>query len=109
MARFVRLTAIRDAGNNIGKVDCTQQVDDEYIGQRAKDHLGKVDCTQQVDDEYIGQRAKDHLGKVDCTQQVDNEYIGQRAKDHLQQPDTALGCYCRSRRDRGRWCSAHQR
>ena len=32
MARFVRLTAIRDAGNNMGKVDCTQQVDVEDIG-----------------------------------------------------------------------------
>ena len=32
MARVVRVTAIRDAGNNMGNVDCTQQVDDEDIG-----------------------------------------------------------------------------
>ena len=56
------VTAIRDAGNNMGKVDCTQQVDDEDIGQRAKDHrqqpdtepaIAEVDATDICDDEHV--------------------------------------------------------
>ena len=41
MARFVQLAAIRDAGDDLGKVDCTRQVEDDDldIGQRARDHL----------------------------------------------------------------------
>ena len=62
MARFVRVTAICDAGNNMGKVDCTQQVDDEDIGQCAKDHrqqpdtepaIAEVDATDICDDEHV--------------------------------------------------------
>ncbi len=42
MARFVRLTAIRDAGDDLGKVDCTQRVDDEDTGLPAKVHLQRL-------------------------------------------------------------------
>ena len=46
MARFVQLAAIRDAGDDLDKVDCTKQVeeDDLDIGQRSPAARRGGDC-----------------------------------------------------------------
>ena len=52
MARFVQLAAIRDAGDDLDKVDCTKQVEDDDldIGQRARDHLQHVEAEAAVEE-----------------------------------------------------------
>ena len=52
MARFVQLAAIRDAGDDLDKVDCTKQVEDDDldIGQRARDHLQHAEAEAAVEE-----------------------------------------------------------
>ena len=54
MARFVHLTVIREAGYDVGEVDCSKQLDDDDdldIGQRARDHLQFADAEAAVIEE----------------------------------------------------------
>ena len=52
MARFVQLAAIRDAGDDLDKVDCTKQVEDEHldVGQCARDHLQHAEVETAVEE-----------------------------------------------------------
>ena len=52
MARVVQLAAIRDAGDDLDKVDCTKQVEDDDldVGQRARDHLQHAEAETAVEE-----------------------------------------------------------
>ena len=52
MARVVQLAAIRDAGDDLDKVDCTKQVEDDDldVGQRARDHLQHAEVETAVEE-----------------------------------------------------------
>ena len=52
MARVVQLAAIRDAGDDLDKVDCTKQVEDDDldVGQRARDHLQYAEAETAVEE-----------------------------------------------------------
>lgn len=52
MARVVQMAAIRDAGDDLDKVDCTKQVEDDDldIGQRARDHLQHAEAEAAVEE-----------------------------------------------------------
>ena len=62
MARFVHLTVIREAGDDLGKIDCSKQLDDDDIdiGQLARDHLQFADAEAAV----IEENAVDHEGAL---------------------------------------------
>ena len=68
MARFVHLTVIREAGDDLGKIDCSKQLDDDDIdiGQLARDHLQFADAEAAV----IGENAVDHEGALDISDAV---------------------------------------
>ena len=62
MARFVHFTVIREAGDDLGKIDCSKQLDDDDIdiGQLARDHLQFADAEAAV----IEENAVDHEGAL---------------------------------------------
>lgn len=52
MARVVQMAAIRDASDDLDKVDCTKQVEDDDldVGQRARDHLQHAEAETAVEE-----------------------------------------------------------
>ena len=79
MARFVHLTVIREAGDDLGKIDCSKQLDDDDIdiGQLARDHLQFADAEAAV----IEENAVDHEGALMlCALAFTSKYMSKHHK-----------------------------